>query len=78
MDELPDQYENAQRKEMMETAIARLDPEQRQVFLLREVDALTYRQIAETLKISESTVATRLRQARNRLKQLLNELGWEQ
>ena len=78
MDELPDQYENAQRKEMMETAIARLDPEQRQVFLLREVDGLTYRQIAETLKISESTVATRLRQARNRLKQLLNELGWKQ
>lgn len=66
-----------QDRELLELALQRLDPELRCIFLLREVEGPVYRELAEILKISEGTVASRLNRARSQLKENLLELGWQ-
>jgi RNA polymerase sigma-70 factor (ECF subfamily) len=72
-----DPAERTQQQELMERALARLTPELRTIFVLREVDGLAYRDIAETLQIKEGTVGSRLNQARTQLRNHLVELGWK-
>ena len=69
--------ENVERKELLERALARIDPELRSIFLLREVEEFSYRNIAEALQIPEGTVGSRLNRARRELQQRLSELGFE-
>jgi RNA polymerase sigma-70 factor, ECF subfamily len=69
--------ENADRKELLEGALARLDPELRSIFLLREVEGLSYRDLAEALQVPEGTVGSRLNRARRELQQHLSDLGFE-
>ena len=69
--------ENSERKELLEQALARIDPELRSIFLLREIDNLSYHEIAEALNIPEGTVGSRLNRARRELKQQLSNLGFE-
>lgn len=69
--------EHVERKEMLEQALARIDPELRSIFLLREVEGLSYRDIADTLAIPEGTVGSRLNRARRELRQHLGDLGFE-
>jgi RNA polymerase sigma-70 factor (ECF subfamily) len=68
---------SAERKELLEQALARIDPELRSIFLLREVEGLSYRDIAEALQIREGTVGSRLNRARRELKKHLSDLGFE-
>lgn len=65
-------------KDLLEQALARLDLDLRSLYLLREVEKLSYAEIAEVTQIPEGTVASRLNRARQLLKQHLLELGWEQ
>ena len=67
----------AQQQELMERALAQLAPELRAIFLLREVEGLSYREISVTLQIKEGTVGSRLNQARAELRNVLSELGWK-
>ncbi len=64
-------------EELLERALHGLEPDLRCAFLLREVEGLSYRQIADALQIPEGTVGSRLNRARRELKQHLLELGWE-
>ena len=64
-------------REVLDRALERLEPELRSIFILREVEGLSYRDIAESLKIPEGTVGSRLNRARRELRQHLMELGWE-
>lgn len=57
--------------EALEWALFRLDPDIRAVFILREVQRLSYHEIALTLDIAEGTVASRLNRARRSLLELL-------
>lgn len=50
--------------------IARLPEDGRAVFVLREVEGLSYREIAETLELAPGTVMSRLARARERFRQL--------
>ena len=77
MDRSPDGNENVDDKELLEQALARLEPELRSTFLLREVEGLSYDAIADALEIPEGTVGSRLNRARRELKLHLVELGWE-
>ena len=77
MDDSPGHERHAEQKELLEKALARLDPELRAIFVLREVDELSYRDIAQTLDIPEGTVGSRLNRARHELQQHLKDLGWE-
>ncbi len=69
--------DEAERREVLDQALARLDPELRIIFVLREVEELSYHDIAEALQIPEGTVGSRLNRARRELKQLLAALGFE-
>ena len=62
--------------EVLEAAIAELDAESRSIFLLREVEELSYNAIAEVLEIPEGTVGSRLNRARRELRQHLTQHGW--
>jgi len=73
----PSGNENVDNKEMLEQALAQLEPGLRSTFLLREVEGLSYGAIADALGIPEGTVGSRMNRARRELKQHLIELGWE-
>ncbi|MGI6419609.1 MAG: RNA polymerase sigma factor [Thermoguttaceae bacterium] len=67
----------AEQSDLLEHALARLEPELRSIFLLREAEELSYREIAETLDIPEGTVGSRLNRARRELRDHLIRFGWE-
>jgi RNA polymerase sigma-70 factor (ECF subfamily) len=52
-------------------ALDKLPDDQRQVVLLRELEGLSYKEIAEVMDIPEGTVMSRLFYARRKLQQLL-------
>ncbi len=56
-----------------EEALASLDPVSRSIVVLREVEGLSYEEIAATLQLSLPVVKTRLLRARRRLSVLLEE-----
>jgi RNA polymerase sigma-70 factor (ECF subfamily) len=58
-------------REQLQGALARLSAEQRAVFVLRAVEGLSYKEIAEALGISTGTVMSRLFRARERLVEAL-------
>ncbi len=64
-------------REMLEAALARLEPELRAVFILKELEELSYRDIAASVGIPEGTVGSRLNRARRELQRHLADLGWE-
>jgi RNA polymerase sigma-70 factor (ECF subfamily) len=73
----PGNAAQAAHKELLAKALDGLEPELRCLFLLREVEGLSYQKIAAALAIPEGTVGSRLNRARAELKQRLLELGWE-
>jgi len=60
-------------RERLETALARLSSEQREVFLLREFSGLPFRDIAEILGCPLGTVLARMSRAVNRLREELKD-----
>ncbi len=55
-------------------AISELPPEQRDVIVLRELEGLSYTEIAETLGIGEGTVKSRISRGREALREALSGL----
>ena len=79
---LPDQrmpqMEGIERRELrlrVRAAIARLPAPFREVLALREIEGMSYNDIAEALALSLGTVESRLFRARQRLRELLEEGG---
>jgi len=68
--------QRTQHQELIELALAQLTPELRAIFVLREIEGLSYREIAAALQIEQGTVGSRLNQARSQLRTRLFELGW--
>src|SRR5690606_37885616 len=58
------QVQTRQRYELLETALQAIAIEHREVLLLREVEELSYGEIAAALGIAEGTVKSRLARAR--------------
>jgi RNA polymerase sigma-70 factor (ECF subfamily) len=54
-------------------ALETLSPDHRQIILLREVEGMAYKEIADTLEIAEGTVMSRLFYARRKLQQALKD-----
>jgi len=77
VDRSADDHQNVDDRELLEQSLARLEPDLRSTFLLREVEGLSYDKIAAALEIPEGTVGSRLNRARRELRQYLVELGWE-
>ena len=64
-----------QEREALTKAIAALDPEYRQVLILRIVNDCSYQQISEIMGIREGTVKSRLSRAREQLRKKLAQSG---
>ena len=60
-------------KERIAKAVDLLPDDQREVFLLREVANLPFKEIAEITEVPENTVKSRMRYALERLQQALSE-----
>lgn len=54
-------------------AVEELPPEQREVFLLRELGSIPFKDIAEMIGVPENTVKSRMRYALERLQEALSE-----
>jgi len=67
--------ERAELRETLQRAIAALPDDARQTLILREVDGLSYSEIAKLLGIPKGTVMSRLHHARRRVRALLAEQG---
>ena len=76
-DSSPDPVSAAQNKELCEIAIKslmRLDDPQRAVVVLRDIEGMSYGQIAQVLDIELGTVRSRLSRARNRLREIMEAM----
>ena len=62
-----------ERERKIEQAINSLPPKYKAVFMLKVYEDLSYKEIAQTLKISLGTVMSRLFRARERLQKLLKD-----
>lgn len=65
----------SEEREALSKAIASLDPEYRQVLILRIVNDCSYQQISEIMGIREGTVKSRLSRAREQLRKKLVQNG---
>jgi len=59
----------------IQKVLAEISPEHRAVITLREIEGLSYDEIADVLRVSKGTVMSRLHYARKRLQQSLVGLG---
>ena len=63
-EDIRSQIDKKESEERLEFLLELLKPEQRAVMVLREIEGLSYKEIARTLKINVNTVRTRLLRAR--------------
>jgi RNA polymerase sigma-70 factor (ECF subfamily) len=73
-DSLPDPATVVQNKELCELAVKslmKLDENQKAVVVLRDIEGMSYAQIAEVLDIELGTVRSRLSRARSNLREIL-------
>ncbi len=63
--------EGEQRGALVRAAIEQLEPNRRLALLLREVNEMSYEEIAETTGVAVGTVRSRLARARDDLRRLL-------
>jgi RNA polymerase sigma-70 factor (ECF subfamily) len=57
-----------ERRKMMHEELAQLDPLWREVLLLRDVEGLSYDEVADALEVAAGTVKSRIHRARTELK----------
>jgi RNA polymerase sigma-70 factor (ECF subfamily) len=61
--------------ELLRAAMARLSPELREAVILRDLEEMEYREIAEVLRVPDGTVKSRISRGRAELARLLRRLG---
>jgi len=69
------EYDRAEISLAIEKALTTLSHEHREIFIMRELNGLSYAEIAEIMLIEEGTVKSRLFRARERLRSALLEGG---
>lgn len=77
----PSPEQRAMRKEagrLIDRALSLMKEEYRTVFVLRHMEGLEVKEVAEMLGMPENTVKTKDRRARLQMKELLLRLGWEE
>lgn len=63
-----EEYAKTERREVLKDAITRLDDDYRTVIIMRDIEDMSYSDIAEALEVSEGTVKSRLFRAREKLR----------
>lgn len=69
-------YEADEKGKMVHLALQMLAPEQKQVIIMKEFEGLKFREIAEILEESESTVKSRLYYGLDNLKKIITSNSW--
>jgi RNA polymerase sigma-70 factor (ECF subfamily) len=64
-------------RKAIDEAVAALPEEQREVFLLRELSGLQFKDIADAVGVGENTVKSRMRYALTALKKALSQKGFQ-
>ncbi len=72
--DVPDPADRTDLRLDLDAALARLDPDERAILLLRGQQGLSYAEIADVLSLAPGTVASRLNRARARLRQHLGDV----
>ncbi len=62
-------------RENLQKALLALTPEHRQIFLLRQMEQLSYEEIGQLLRLEIGTVKSRLNRAKKQLRQILLRQG---
>ncbi len=71
------QSSDAEIGKVLEAALAKINPDQKEVFLLRGKNGLKFEEIAEVLGVSVNTVKSRMRYACETLKNILEKSGYK-
>lgn len=66
--------EKKELREAIAEALLKLSPQHRQIVILRDINELTYTEIAEILELGEGTVKSRLSRAREQLRRALGNI----
>jgi RNA polymerase sigma-70 factor (ECF subfamily) len=74
----PDELVGAQRERAVKKAITHLEPELREVLVLRDVEDLSYEEIASATGLPDGTVKSRIRRARAELRALVEKVMGEE
>lgn len=67
--------ETSEMRENLQKALLALTPEHRQIFLLRQMEQLSYEEIGQLLRLESGTVKSRLNRAKKQLRQILLRQG---
>lgn len=62
------------KQKMVQSALAQLSPELREAVILRDLQDMDYREIAQVLKVPEGTVKSRINRGRTELARLLQRI----
>jgi RNA polymerase sigma-70 factor (ECF subfamily) len=65
------QVESRERREMVQRALQQISPDLREAVILRDLQDMDYREIAQVLKVPEGTVKSRINRGRAELARLL-------
>ncbi|MCX6645454.1 MAG: sigma-70 family RNA polymerase sigma factor [bacterium] len=69
-----EEYSRSERVRIVQKAIGMLDPIYQNIIILREIEGLTYDELADSLDIEMGTVKSRLARARTELKKILQDM----
>ena len=66
-------YQSKQTGQALKEGLGRLSPKLQAIIILKEIEELSYEEIADTLEISMGTVKSRIARARDELQKLMQE-----
>lgn len=66
-------YQSKQIDEALQKSLGKLSPKLRAIIILKEIEELSYEEIADTLEISMGTVKSRIARAREELQKLMQK-----